>query len=464
MKMLGLLVAMAFAVSTLFTAQTFAGDMYSSGKMHGAAKMHSFYKADEIIGKNVLSKDGETLGEVENLIIGRNGDVKFLLISSGGVFDIGEKVVAVPWSTVQTPVTDTLMLSLGSSTVRNAPAFAEGEFTADLEREVNAYYEEEGAKSGSTEFEHQGEFEGKSKYEHKSKMMHEKGAMSKEFHGAFRGSELLDKPVLTKEGERVGQLQNIIIGANGEAKYALIASGGFLGFGSELIAVPWSMIAPSTEEDALTLSASAEKLRNAPSFDEQSYGPEWEREIHTYYGTDEGMEYKSRDFEKTGKMEKGRFGEDAGMKGSASFEGAEYGIFKSGDLMKKTVLDQQGREVGTVHDFVISKDGKIKYLILSFADERGEFVAVPWQVVKVGPEKDMLSLNVTHQKLMNAPRFVEADWQNLDDPAWNRRIHSYYGLDAEGKNFMHKDKMHEGMKDKGMMYNKGKMDDRKSGY
>ncbi|HYH17660.1 MAG TPA: PRC-barrel domain-containing protein [Azospirillum sp.] len=52
--------------------------------------------ADKMLGKNVYGKDGEKLGEVEDIILdGADGKAKQLVISSGGFLGIGEKQVAV---------------------------------------------------------------------------------------------------------------------------------------------------------------------------------------------------------------------------------------------------------------------------------------------------------------------------------------------------------------------------------
>lgn len=55
--------------------------------------------ADQMLGKNVYGKDGEKLGEVEDIILdGANGQAKQLVISSGGFLGIGEKQVAVDFN------------------------------------------------------------------------------------------------------------------------------------------------------------------------------------------------------------------------------------------------------------------------------------------------------------------------------------------------------------------------------
>ncbi|NYZ11438.1 PRC-barrel domain-containing protein [Azospirillum sp. RWY-5-1] len=55
--------------------------------------------AAAIAGRNVLDRMGQEVGEIEYLMIDvQTGTVRYALIGSGGVFDIGEDLTPVPWS------------------------------------------------------------------------------------------------------------------------------------------------------------------------------------------------------------------------------------------------------------------------------------------------------------------------------------------------------------------------------
>src|SRR5918994_978065 len=60
----------------------------------------------DIIGTRIKSTDGKDLGEVDQLLIDRNGKVSHVVIGFGGVAGVGEKKVVVPWSDLKfAPVT-----------------------------------------------------------------------------------------------------------------------------------------------------------------------------------------------------------------------------------------------------------------------------------------------------------------------------------------------------------------------
>jgi sporulation protein YlmC with PRC-barrel domain len=59
------------------------------------------WTAEQMIDTDVYGKNGEDIGEVENLIVGANGQIQKAIVEAGGVWDIGDTHFAVPWDQVQ---------------------------------------------------------------------------------------------------------------------------------------------------------------------------------------------------------------------------------------------------------------------------------------------------------------------------------------------------------------------------
>jgi hypothetical protein len=91
------------------------------------------------VGKTIISDDGRNLGEVENVIIRPNGDAEILL-SKGGIFDIGEHYRIIPWSAVKDVTRQEVYLSLSSDQVLNSPTFAKEDLRPGWDAQVNSYY------------------------------------------------------------------------------------------------------------------------------------------------------------------------------------------------------------------------------------------------------------------------------------------------------------------------------------
>jgi hypothetical protein len=65
------------------------------------------YEADDIIGTRVRNIEGKELGEIDQLLIDRNGKVTHVVIGVGGFAGVAEKRVAVLWSDLKfAPVTE----------------------------------------------------------------------------------------------------------------------------------------------------------------------------------------------------------------------------------------------------------------------------------------------------------------------------------------------------------------------
>ncbi|HEY0832979.1 MAG TPA: PRC-barrel domain-containing protein [Azospirillum sp.] len=67
--------------------------------------------------------------------------------------------------------------------------------------------------------------------------------------------KMLGKNVYGSDGEKLGEVEDIILdGANGKAKHLVISSGGFLGIGEKQVAVEFDQAKWNAAEDRLELS------------------------------------------------------------------------------------------------------------------------------------------------------------------------------------------------------------------
>lgn len=70
----------------------------SSPAIEAASRMPSHvWRVTELKGTNVLTPDGETLGDIRELAIDSNGRVAYATLSVGGFLGLGDRVVPVPW-------------------------------------------------------------------------------------------------------------------------------------------------------------------------------------------------------------------------------------------------------------------------------------------------------------------------------------------------------------------------------
>lgn len=101
-------------------------------------------------------------------------------------------------------------------------------------------------------------------------------------------STLTGNDVCNTQNENLGSIKEIMLDVHsGTVRYAVLSSGGFLGIGDKLFAIPWQALAIDTENKRFVLDVDAEYLKNAPGFDKDNW-PDmaditWAEGIHSYY-------------------------------------------------------------------------------------------------------------------------------------------------------------------------------------
>jgi sporulation protein YlmC with PRC-barrel domain len=95
--------------------------------------------------------------------------------------------------------------------------------------------------------------------------------------------------VMSSDGHDVGKIKDIMLDIrSGHIAYAVLSTGGFLGIGDKLLAIPWSALTLDTDHKCFVLSLTAERVKNAPGFDKGHWpsmaDATWATSIHQYYG------------------------------------------------------------------------------------------------------------------------------------------------------------------------------------
>ena len=64
-------------------------------------KLASGYRASKIIGGTVVNEANETVGKVDELLIGADGKTPYAVLSVGGFLDLGDRLVVVPYDSLK---------------------------------------------------------------------------------------------------------------------------------------------------------------------------------------------------------------------------------------------------------------------------------------------------------------------------------------------------------------------------
>ena len=97
--------------------------------------------------------------------------------------------------------------------------------------------------------------------------------------------------VYNRRGEKLGSVKDIMIDkVSGKVAYAVMSFGGFLGMGSDLHPLPWSVLDYDTGQGGYVVDVDKKTLEGAPRYgageDASWSDPAWGRKVHDYYRAD----------------------------------------------------------------------------------------------------------------------------------------------------------------------------------
>jgi hypothetical protein len=87
-------------------------------------------EVEGILGKSVRSSAGENMGQIVDVIVRRDGQVRAAVVDFGGFLGVGSRKIAVDWAALSFPPSgaiDHVILHLTRDQVRLAPEYRTGE-------------------------------------------------------------------------------------------------------------------------------------------------------------------------------------------------------------------------------------------------------------------------------------------------------------------------------------------------
>jgi sporulation protein YlmC with PRC-barrel domain len=112
--------------------------------------------------------------------------------------------------------------------------------------------------------------------------------LRKDVAQTHRAKTVIGMSVENSQGEALGKIHDLVLNFdNGDIAYVVISSGGLLGMGDTLHAVPWKALSLNSQADGFILNIDQTAWKNAPSFKENDWPEvadrEWNRQLESYY-------------------------------------------------------------------------------------------------------------------------------------------------------------------------------------
>ncbi len=252
-----------------------------------AERLNDPAKAGDIIGMAVQNYQNDKLGKVEELAVDvESGRVVLVILSSGGFAGIGDRLTAVPPGALHRDATNRVLhLDATKETVKGAPAFERAKWaetfdSADLASLRRHYGQESASRDARQDTVLLGQRDTEDSLNTVSTRK-TNGTWDKEriqsdtplplsasrLGHVQKASALVGLPVQNLQDEKLGKVDNVLVDLpSGRIVAVIVSSGGFLGLGDELSAVPPTALQWTADRSILRLDASKEMLSAAPHF------------------------------------------------------------------------------------------------------------------------------------------------------------------------------------------------------
>lgn len=305
-------------------------------------------------------------------------------------------------------------------------------------------------------------------------------------NGAAKASELIGLPVKNYQDEKIGNVEDLAVDVeSGRISQVILSTGGFLGLGETLTAVPPTALHHDVAQKVLHLDATKEKLQGAPKFDNASWnaGTQSNRlaEVYEYYGQSPYSASTTAETELTSAELKEVLALPRNMDGTIKIEGpstvertrnaelarklvdhynmrstrnpdgtwsrdyyssrsgtnasaARLGeVQKASKIIGMAVQNREETKLGDVNNLMVDlAAGRIVAVIISsggFLGMGDELSAIPPTALRFSPDRDKLQLDASKESLSQAPHFKSNQWPDFNQPGYAGGVYRAYQVE-----------------------------------
>ena len=206
-----------------------------------------------------------------------------------------------------------------------------------------------------------------------------------------KSTAVLNSKVVSDKGDVIGEISDLLLDLQyGHLSTVLIARGSPKEGTSQLIAVPWSVL-HRTKENEFEIRSSAEKLARAPVLDpkieDASLTRRWATSVYDHFGIKERA-----------------------IKQKKTASGEDYQLTRETSLNNIRVNDLKRTELGHVIGFAIAtRDGLLVYAAFAVTKSDQGLQAIPLSAFIVKPSETEWLLDIAEEALAELPGVASCD-------------------------------------------------------
>lgn len=355
----------ALASQKSFAAGEF--ELVSNLDIDGVSRTTRLHRASEVRGTAIENSAGESLGEIDDIVVNLNdGDVPFAVVAIGGFLGIGEDRHPVPVNAFRAPSgepeSDTLVLDIPKERLESAPHFPRGQYPNPTDEAYITKLRDH----------YRGEFG--------DGIAFATGATTS------RVSQMLGMKVVGASDEKIGSIDDLVLDeSSGKVEYAVISCGGFLGIGDKLVFVPRESLTHSADGESCRLDVTKETLETAVEYNDEFVSKLSDPACCASIG----RPFMVRETGATG------------IRPVMASKLIESNIRSTAD----------GEALGQMEDLAIDpSSGEIRYAVILLEEADDELFAIRWNELQPSPSSDGVKLDVDRVTVMNERGFPKNHW------------------------------------------------------
>jgi sporulation protein YlmC with PRC-barrel domain len=286
-------------------------------------------------------------------------------------------------------------------------------------------------------------------------------ARGESWNGAAKATDVIGLTVKNDQDQKLGKVSDLALDVeSGRIVEVIISTGGFLGLGTSLTAVPPGALQRDAAQHDLKLDMSKEKFSAAARFDEMKWDESTQSnrlsETYGYYGQQPYFAWG--DYGKTNADGTFAYSSPRNMDGTINTAGqrpveaahtaeaagnAEVNhylvssrklgfIERASKLMGVPVKNLQDENLGKVDNFALDLSaGRIVAVVVASGGFMGidnELSAVPPTAFRFDAEHDTLEVDASKDNLVSAPHFKGSEWPDLSQPDYFTGVYRAYNV------------------------------------
>jgi sporulation protein YlmC with PRC-barrel domain len=209
--------------------------------------------AGSLIGKNVVDAKGDTVGEIDSVMVDGSGKVKAVVVDVSGWLQ-SEKLISLPWKGLAMTEDNVITSQITQEEAKSAAAYTyvdEGNRRKVL-TETGQVYAEGNDSDMTTSSGGDGTL----------------GTPVRNPDGSINASQLVGLNIQNADGDALGEVGEVVIASDGALQGVVVDVGGFLGIGAHPVLLNWKDIKISGNGDDVKalVNTTKDNLKSLPEY------------------------------------------------------------------------------------------------------------------------------------------------------------------------------------------------------